>query len=181
MRSIEILSLLVLSLTFFAILWYSWETHKLRIETAKQTRLRLRPMIILAYIKSENGMISGLCLSNIGNGIALNVKLLDIYVVDEDPFKVGWSFDEVPVLPPNKSEKLIVRSPGTAEPLEEMWLAGLEPDYADKNFGFVISYSDIDKGKYCTNGELGKDGINKIETKEIEASGPGREPDPINR
>jgi hypothetical protein len=55
----------ILFITFLAILWYSWETKKLREETSSQKHLNVYPFLV---IKEYN---SGLYIVNIGRGPAM--------------------------------------------------------------------------------------------------------------
>jgi len=55
----------ILFITFLAILWYSWETKKLREETASQKHLNVYPFLV---IKEHN---NGLYIVNIGRGPAM--------------------------------------------------------------------------------------------------------------
>jgi hypothetical protein len=55
----------ILFITFLAILWYSWETKKLREETSSQKHLNVYPFLV---IKEHN---NGLHIVNIGRGPAM--------------------------------------------------------------------------------------------------------------
>jgi hypothetical protein len=72
------ISTIVLVLTLLAVLWYSWETRKLRIQseksiklTEKHLELSYMPHLILILQRG------GLYLYNIGNGSAVNVGIED--------------------------------------------------------------------------------------------------------
>lgn len=67
---LEIITASLLGLTLIAIIWYAWETRRLRIENVKQTELSLRPYIIL--YSTQAGKIG---VENIGLSHALDVVI----------------------------------------------------------------------------------------------------------
>jgi hypothetical protein len=77
----ETLSTAALIITLGILIWYTWETRKLRIETVKQTELSLRPCVVLF----GNDEVGSNYIENIGNGAALNVI---IEPLETDKFKV---------------------------------------------------------------------------------------------
>lgn len=66
-KVIDIINSIILFDTFIAILWYSWETQKLKEVTIK------RP--ILTFIRKVVGSVVELELKNYGEGVARNVSI----------------------------------------------------------------------------------------------------------
>lgn len=72
----------VLILTFFAILWYSFETRELKFVTKRNNELQQTPLFVLLYDSN------GLTLRNEGRGIAYNI-VIDPITLDEETFEFG--------------------------------------------------------------------------------------------
>jgi len=70
---LQIISVSLLGLTLVAIIWYAWETRKLRMETVKQTELSLRPYVIL-----NQTYVDRIDFENIGLSHALDVRIDDL-------------------------------------------------------------------------------------------------------
>jgi hypothetical protein len=80
----------ILFLTFLALLWYAWETRKLKEEAIKQTEIEQKPVMMLhvrnpiaiALENKEYEIIDGLScylsLRNVGRGPAFNVEVVEI-------------------------------------------------------------------------------------------------------
>jgi len=65
---------IILLETGIVLLWYTWETHKLRKEAQRQTEAQQRPFVILEPTqRTHSGDLIGLRLKNIGNGAAINI------------------------------------------------------------------------------------------------------------
>ncbi len=62
------LSDVILSLTFFALLWYTWETRGMHKEIVDQTRLQLTPFVVIAL---ENDALMAV---NHGESTATNIE-----------------------------------------------------------------------------------------------------------
>ena len=94
---ISIINIIVLALTFIAIIWYTVETFRLRKITSDQLLYNIRPVIILELkrdgkkdyepITKEkrtqlpiNGIVAEI--KNIGEGIATNIDVEKIVVTD---------------------------------------------------------------------------------------------------
>jgi hypothetical protein len=83
---IQLLTIIILYLTLLAIVWYSWETRQLKIETRrmrkwaeadnfllkKQNKTNIRPYLRLQKIEGVNGKLR---LVNEGKGVAVSLEL----------------------------------------------------------------------------------------------------------
>jgi hypothetical protein len=101
------ISPLILIITLIAIIWYTWETKKLREQTAKQTELQYRPFVMV-FMKPgvEVGTIDGdapICVKNVGHSPAFNVK---IYYYDVKGKLSNKKFHDVDILVPNEIKKI---------------------------------------------------------------------------
>ena len=67
---LEIITTSLLGITLIAIIWYAWETRKLRMETVRQTELSQRPFVMIFEVDNHR-----LKYRNSGQGIALNVRI----------------------------------------------------------------------------------------------------------
>lgn len=85
----------ILFLTFLALLWYAWETRKLKEEAIKQTEIEQKPVMML-YVRNLNNITNAikkifkreyvisdrasyyLSLRNVGRGPAFNVKVVEV-------------------------------------------------------------------------------------------------------
>lgn len=68
-----------LILTFMVIVWYAWETNKLRRESEQQTKLQISPYLTIAGLystisKNVIGYVQ-FKLYNVGNGAAVSIQL----------------------------------------------------------------------------------------------------------
>ena len=97
------LNYFIILLTFFALVWYSLETYKLRKLQKRQIDLSLTPILTLSSKYSTDEVID--CVKNIGKGVANNVEI-EKFV---DSVSVVYEFDiESKVLAPNESACIYV-------------------------------------------------------------------------
>jgi len=104
---------LILTLTLFAILWYTWETRRMQLAVARQTseliynrRLSILPKLSVGFTR-QNVMfpphvVDCLELRNIGNGAAVNIAIDDISLRYEQNAFAIIRFDRFVFLEPNK-------------------------------------------------------------------------------
>lgn len=103
------ISTLALLATLGVIIWYSYETRRLRKATVKQTELQLTPYLILNYaVEKEIPEYTYLLCKNIGNTSALNVRV-ETFEVKDNSGKLMWKVDFNPlyVLEPNKHKEVV--------------------------------------------------------------------------
>jgi len=154
----QALTFFALFLTLLAVVWYAWETRRLRIETIKQTELSLRPFVIISYKEHERKF----SYENIGNGPALKVKLDDIPIIkQEGELYIRYVFYEIDVITPNKKNEIDgeIKINGDTSDKDFIFLSHFFPDSAVKSYNFLIKYMNINNEFYETIGKFGKDGI----------------------
>jgi len=95
------LTFFVLLATLGAIVWYSVETRWLRQETALQTELRLRPLLTISCFDDDQVM-----LTNIGNGIAREIRLEDTVIESGADHQVVIRWSPVDYVKPDEHRAL---------------------------------------------------------------------------
>jgi hypothetical protein len=138
----------ILFITFLAILWYSWETKKLREETASQKHLNVYPFLV---IKEHN---NGLYIVNIGRGPAMwpELEMSGNLTIGTPSFlyskTIPTIFDD-----PNAKIQLLAFSVGEEESFEEYQIGKENKEKtksntsdfqsALKNGEVILKYKDI--------------------------------------
>ncbi len=152
----EILTFFALFLTLMAVIWYAWETRKLRMETIKQTELSLRPFIVITFDPNAS-MQRGYKIENIGKGPALNVKIANIVIVKN----LEYIFNSIDLILPNEKHDIKGRIKVYESSTENsfVFMSHFQPESADRSFDFIISYTNIFNDSYKTNGKWGKGGL----------------------
>jgi hypothetical protein len=102
--SLSLLNDIIVLGTALILIWYTYETYKLREVGQKQIELQQRPFVILEVSISEYDEAS-YRVRNIGVGTAINVRVMDIHPDGED-----WAFRFFPhffqVLGPQETRKV---------------------------------------------------------------------------
>lgn len=62
---------IIQALTFLALLWYAWETRRLRQETGKQVRISVMPVLRVLFHRAPEGIF----VENVGQGTATKAVL----------------------------------------------------------------------------------------------------------
>jgi hypothetical protein len=102
--SLSLLNNIVVLGTALVLIWYTYETYKLREAAQKQIELQQRPFVILEVSISDRDEFS-YRVRNIGVGTAINVRIMDIR-----PDGAEWSFHFAPrffpVLQPQETQEV---------------------------------------------------------------------------
>ncbi len=172
-----------LFITLLAILWYSWETHKMRREMVDQKELLLLPIPNLEFKEVDQDY--KLFIKNIGNKPMLNIKVqpfpLEIFDHIEGAEKLGedfkkqkFHFEEISLLAPGQESEIkydISEAPPEFNDLfkdkgglYKLLGPSLNSRYAQRNWKTTISYENILNQKYETQVNMGKDGYRIIKT-----------------
>ena len=72
--TLEFWNLITLIVTAVIILWYTWETKKLREEAQRTNKLSFRPVVVPKYLSSVSNDSRHMKIMNIGRGPALNIE-----------------------------------------------------------------------------------------------------------
>jgi hypothetical protein len=140
---------LILFATFLALLWYAWETRRMRKEMVDQTELQLTPFLVI-IVETHEVMVA-----NYGESTARDIEI-----------KCSSSVKGVlkPCLPTNSLPK------GEKKVLEIATSGGfaflLTDDFEGaKEIHFELKYSNILGKKYQTKGTLKNEGFSVTEFK----------------
>ena len=95
----------VLSATLVVLLWYAWETRKLRQESQKQTFLMLRPFVVIKKPDPDNDA-SRASVKNIGNGSALHIRFKSVQRKIKLP---GGITDEIITIEPRLEKTTLLK------------------------------------------------------------------------
>jgi hypothetical protein len=159
-----ILNFIVLTLTLAAVVWYTIETRRMQIavsqqvhELVHQTRLTVLPAFVAAVRHIDSS--DYLELTNIGNGIAINISIgrVEIRFPTLEPGHV--IFDELLMLRPGekcnlKSRTFIIGSVEGGDKNDLTFLGR----HGHFNTDVPIRFQDIEGNKYIQILKMGKDG-----------------------
>ncbi|MGZ8843989.1 MAG: hypothetical protein ACXW18_10030 [Pyrinomonadaceae bacterium] len=106
-------STLVLTLTFLAVIWYTWETRRMQLAVVRQTdeliynrRLSILPNLSVGFTRKNvmfpPHVVECLELRNIGNGAAVNIEVDDVHVSYAENAVARFRFDRFVFLEPNR-------------------------------------------------------------------------------
>jgi hypothetical protein len=163
---LNIMANLILFITFLAIVWYSWETRRLVRLTRKQIRIAIEPIIVVEDV--SGGKIK---IKNIGKSPALNIKISTVTNRICKDSKNSYDIDFIghPFLQPDSDCAILGvfkmrESSGHMNPNPDPFLNSNNP-YFIGDYGIIIFYNDIERGKWETRTLIGKEGINFKEVK----------------
>lgn len=158
----------LLWLTGVVVLFYTIETHGLRLEMVRQNEIAIQPVIIAITEErpvSDARTRQQLILRNVGRGTALFAKIQDLTLTDPlgDRVRFVASFASLNYLEPHQEAVVSVaecRSIGPNIPGDRFdAVVSLAPPYAVADYKVVIEYSDTNGGAKETLMQIGKGGI----------------------
>jgi len=146
---------IVLFLTFLAIIIYAWATIKLWKESVKQTRLIMRPIVVITYDEAERKFKY----INYGNTPAFSIKIDDVTLINTEGLRFDYIFPEEHILPQstritveNIKKKINDHVSGT----DTFDLGALLPSSANKSFNIKIRYENSENERFITEGIVGE-------------------------
>ncbi len=162
---LEIITTSLLGITLIAIIWYAWETRKLRMETVKQTELSQRPFVMIF-----DSRMTGIKYKNRGQGIALNIEIMPYEYKD-----CTVAFKKEPVLSAEEKSTFtlypIVTKTKTGKTLIPEAIDFTPNQLRRFNSDFVhnldIRYENIEQKRYQTLVKISREGIEYIDTKKV--------------
>lgn len=164
---VETISTVILSLTLFAILWYSWETRLLRIETSELRKIQRQPYVTLfmedVWDKDKTEVGQHFYIKNAGQGLAKNISIIPnnfeyMYGLDkksEKVFKIK-SFDYVSSLSSKETTEIFVQKDDT-DKIGDTRSKKVDPKYIRipyKNHKVTIIFYDLQGTEYFTKQEV---------------------------
>lgn len=157
--TLKIAADIALILTFFALLWYAWETSRMKKELIRQNEISIRPCIVIFYEDNEGSYF----FNNVGNGPAFHVKLEEIPLLEDTAFRFTYKSDSSDLIVPNNKSRIIFRDEN-GNIASSFHLGAISPRSASKSFDVVVNYISMDNIKYQTYGKIGKIGSKFIKT-----------------
>jgi hypothetical protein len=179
-REFAYLQTVILALTLLAVLWYTIETRRMQKAVAAQVQLSVRQVnlsvlpFFVAYVgdilveNERDRYIEALELENIGNGVALNVKIdsLDIDLGgDMRQIYPGayLSFDPLMSVPkrdkvPAKHVSFVSKEQENNRIPQLDWMHHLKPPRAAKDYEMNIRFMDVLGNRYVQIIHIGKSG-----------------------
>jgi len=161
---IEALQTIAVVITLYFLIRYTNATVQLKDETIKQTRLTMRPFVVVAYIENENRYK----LVNYGEAVALNVRISDVILIQKEgiadmgegeELSISYLFQKVDLIPPGcaaEVKDIKMRWNDRLYPAESFDLGALLPRSAIRSFKVVIAYENTENERYETKGTLGE-------------------------
>lgn len=126
-------------LTGIVLIWYTWETMRLREAAFAQRELQLRPFVVVELKKKQFEV------TNLGVGVALNVKINEV-IIDKE-FEITVRFPE----------SIAVLRPGETQPMQpessngEFFLAHLDKKYANREIEVKIEFQNVEMKPYSVS------------------------------
>ena len=163
---LEIITTSLLGITLIAIIWYAWETRKLRMETVRQTELSQRPFVMI--FETDLNKIK---YKNSGQGIALNISI--------KPYENGsytFTFEKENLLSPNEVSKHDINPVPKDNKTGEPYPPGTKIPFTPSEIKSTtltpvriieIQYENIEKKRYQTLVKISREGIEFVDTKEV--------------
>ncbi len=163
---LEIITTSLLGITLIAIIWYAWETRKLRMETVRQTELSQRPFVMI--FETDSNKIK---YKNSGQGIALNISI--------KPFENGsytFTFEKENLLSPNEESKHDINPVPKDNKTGEPYPPGTKIPFTPSEIKSTtltpvriieIQYENIEKKRYQTLVKISREGIEFVDPKEV--------------
>jgi len=126
------------------IIWYTWETMQLREAAFAQRELQLRPFVVVEPQKNN------FVVSNVGSGVALNVRINEI-IIDKE-FEISVRFpDSIPVLRSGEGLPIHAESFKQGKPAGDFFLAHLDPKYANREIEVRVEFQNVEMKPYSVS------------------------------
>lgn len=152
-------------LTGIIVIWYTWETQKLRENSSDQIKiqsdqmeLQIRPFVVLDLEKPFPVI-------NIGNGVALNVELRDA-IVDYEKNVIIKFPQKIPVLKSGEKQQIQVET-FRNNAAEDFFAAHLDPRYANRQLTIIIEYDNINLKRYAVSEQTAPQAVRIIGFKSL--------------
>lgn len=118
------------------VIWYTWETMRLRQVALAQIDMQIRPFVVVEY---ENGQFR---IRNLGPGTALNVKVRDITINVEENIRVVFPVN-IPILAAGEVRTISVTSYHGNQPAGDFFTFHVKPDLANGDLEITVDFQNI--------------------------------------
>jgi hypothetical protein len=159
---LTVIQTVTLFATGMVVLWYTWETARLRRVANSQleqqvqqlqaqmdqTETSVRPFVV--FLARQDRAAKAL-VENIGFGPALNVRLLDVIInPDEAQLRINVHFpDRIPILRAGEKAEIRVLSRVGDHPFGDFFSAHIDPRFATKAVTIVVQYENVQMKTYA--------------------------------
>jgi hypothetical protein len=174
----------VLMGTGVAIVWYTLETldlrretSNLRRETARQNEITIRPLVMGSIEFSEDERRWQLVARNVGNGLAIFIRIPDMPLVDPagDSVRFTAKFAGLSHLEKGQERPVTILEPlpgeARVEPEHLSVVQSLNPRYAVETYTMRIEYQDIRGDEHWSETQMGRGGTSLLRFSPMPAEG----------
>lgn len=157
LHSYKWFSPLTIYLTFLALIFYAWETRKLRKESTRQIDIQIRPYIIPRFDRNH------FIIENVGIGLAKNIYIEDkILHFPGQNERLVYSFERINIVRPRSytTVKVLVKDKNGNELDPDNFLIYFSPEYlreSNDTNDLIFHFENIENEKYTANIEFGKE------------------------
>ncbi len=131
-------------LTGIVLIWYTWETMRLREAAFAQRELQLRPFVVLELKKKQFEV------ANLGVGVALNVKINEVTIDKE--FEITVRFPEgIALLRPGETQPVEAESFKKGKSAGDFYLAHLDKEYANREIEVRVEFQNVEMKTYSVS------------------------------
>jgi len=152
---IQLIVAIILFFTFLAATFYALVTKKLWKESVKQTRLIMRPIVVITYDEGERKFKY----INYGNTPAFGIKIDDVPLINTEGLKFDYVFPDEHILPQSGEisiENIKKKINGNVSETSTFDLGALIPFSAIRTFDVIIRYKNAENEKFITEGKVGQ-------------------------
>jgi len=153
---IQLIVAIILFLTFLAATFYAMVTRKLWKESVKQTRLIMRPIVVITYDEVERKFKY----VNYGNTPAFSIKIDDVSLINTENLKFDYVFPEEHILPQSGKisiENIKKKINDDILDTSTSNLGALIPHSAHRTFEVIIRYKNSEGEEFITEGKVGEE------------------------
>lgn len=146
---------IILFLTFVAVFIYALATIKLWKESVKQTRLSMRPIVVITFDRNDTKFKY----INFGNTPAFYIKIDDVSLINTEGLSLDYVIPEEYCLPQSTKisvENIKKKVNNEISDTDTFDLGALIPFSAQRSFGVKIRYKNAENEKYITEGKVGE-------------------------
>lgn len=129
-------------LTGVVVIWYTWETKRLRETSARQLEVQIRPFV---FLRPANG--GEFVVENVGAGAALNVRVREVVVDSDHDVRIRFP-DIVPVLRRGEIVPLRAETFREGRRAGDFFTAHIDPRYANRPLSLTIEYQNLELKSY---------------------------------
>ncbi len=166
---IDWLNLSILTLTLIAVGWYAAITHRLHqtaqnqlAEVTRQRTLSVMPTL-LPQVRPSSSIIDEFHLTNIGNGVALNITIDDVRFAPDTLPNSYYRFQSVLMLRPTESVSFLYPDLWEGFKLKKpQGLPHFKPEFATSTLTLRFTFQDIEGSEYEQFFQMGKAGSKQI-------------------